>query len=41
MIINEIHMLEELSELCELKPDDLGIRKESGTAFLSDENKTA
>lgn len=41
MAIDEIHMLEELLELRELKPDDLGIRKESGNAFPSDENGTA
>lgn len=41
LAINEIHMLEELLELRELKPDDLGIRKESETTFLSDENRTA
>lgn len=41
LAIDEIHMLEEVLELRELKPDDLGIRKESGTTFLSDENRTA
>lgn len=29
--------LEYLLELCELKPDDLGIKKEYGTVFPSDE----
>lgn len=41
LAINEIHMLEELLELRELKPDDLGSRKDSGTTFLSGENRTA
>lgn len=41
LVIDEIHMLEELLELRELKPDDLGIGQESGNAFLSNENGTA
>lgn len=41
LAIDEIHMLEELLELRELKPDDLGIGQESGNAFLSNENGTA